>query len=161
MEKPKATAEHQWLMKMVGDWTVQGEAIMGPDKPAEKYETTESVRSLGSVWTMGESRMAMPNGDSAVSIMTLGYDPLRERFVGTFVTSMLTFLWSYSGTLDAARKVLTLDTEGPGLPPGKGLVRYQDVIEFLADDHRTLTSRSLGEDGKWTTFMVAHYRRRK
>jgi len=39
--------------------------------------------------------------------------------------------------------------------------KYQDVITLECDDHRVLTSRVPGDDGKWTEFMAAHYRRRK
>ena len=68
------------------------------------------------------------------------------------------------GELDAAGKVLTLNSEGPdmstGAPPGKR-ARYKDVIEIKSDDHRVLTSHCLGDDGKWQHFMTAEYRRSK
>ena len=41
------------------------------------------------------------------------------------------------------------------------MAKYQDVIEFKSDDHRVLTSRTLGDDGQWREFMTAHYRRKK
>ena len=62
--------------------------------------------------------------------------------------------------LDAAGKVLTLDAEGPSFTDGK-MAKYQDMIEFKSDDHRVLSSQSLGDDGKWQRFMTANYRRRK
>lgn len=39
--------------------------------------------------------------------------------------------------------------------------KYRDVIELVSDDHRTLTSHVLGDDGTWRKFMTAHYRRTK
>ena len=91
--------------------------------------------------------------------MTLGYDPRSKRFVGTFVASMMTHLWLYNGTLDQAGKVLTLDCEGPSFSGGDTLAKYQDVIEFIDDDHRVLSSRILQANGEWQHFMTAHYRR--
>jgi hypothetical protein len=41
------------------------------------------------------------------------------------------------------------------------MAKYQDIIEFLGNDRRTLTSRVLGADGQWQPFMKAHYRRKK
>jgi hypothetical protein len=41
------------------------------------------------------------------------------------------------------------------------MAKYQDITEIKSDDHRVLSSRVLGPDGKWTQFMTAHYRRRK
>jgi hypothetical protein len=57
--------------------------------------------------------------------------------------------------------VLTLDTEGPDFSGGPDLVPYQDIIEFVDDNHRKLSSQLRGPDGKWTTFMTAHYHRKK
>jgi hypothetical protein len=50
----------------------------------------------------------MPGGGTCDSIMTPGYDPPTKRFVGPFIASMLTHVWIYNGSLDAAEKVLTL-----------------------------------------------------
>jgi hypothetical protein len=94
------------------------------------------------------------------SIMTLGYDPARKRFVGTFVGSMMTHLWLYDGALDAAGKVLTLDSEGPNFTQD-GLAKYQDIIELVSDDVRTLKSQIQGDDGNWLHFMSVTYRRVK
>jgi hypothetical protein len=93
--------------------------------------------------------------------MTLGYDPQKKRFVGTWVGSMMTWLWIYDGSLDAAQKVLTLSSDGPDFKVEGKLAKYRDVIEFKNDNHRVLTSHVLGEDGKWNQFMTAHYRRKE
>jgi hypothetical protein len=91
--------------------------------------------------------------------MTLGYDPQSKKFVGSFIASVMTHLWPYNGTLDAANKVLTLDSEGPSFADDGTMAKYQDIIEFISPDHRTLSSQWLGPDGKWNPFMKAHYRR--
>lgn len=153
--------EHEWLQKLVGDWTFESECMGEPGKPTEKHRGTESVKSLGGLWIVGEGQGEMPGGGTARMMITLGFDPQRNRFVGTWVGSMMTHLWVYEGELDASGRVLTLNAEGPSFTdPGK-LTRYQDIIEVPSADHRVLSSRSLGEDGKWTHFMTAHYRRAK
>jgi hypothetical protein len=92
--------------------------------------------------------------------MALGYDPLAEKYVGSWVCSVDNHFWRYEGTLDAAGKVLTLNTEGPDISaPGK-LAKMKDVIEIKDKDHRTLTSFMQGADGKWTQFMTMHVRRK-
>lgn len=35
--------EHQWLQKLVGEWTYESEALMGPDQPPVKSTGTETV----------------------------------------------------------------------------------------------------------------------
>ena len=152
--------EHQWLNKLVGKWTLESECIMGPGQPPSTFKGSEVVRSVGGLWTIAEGEGEMPGGGTAKSIMTLGYDPRIERFVGTFIASMMTHLWIYNGTLDAAGNVLTLDTEGPKFDQS-GMARYQDVITLVSDDHRLLTSQCRGDDGQWRQFMTAHYRRQR
>jgi hypothetical protein len=153
--------EHQWLQKLVGEWTSEAECSMGPDQPPSKFTGTESVRSIGGLWVMCEGRGEMPGGGTATTFMTLGYDPVRKCYVGTFLGSMMTHLWVYDGGLDRAGKVLTLDTEGPSFAAEGKMTKYKDVIEFKTDDHQVLTSHLLGDDGKWHEFMTAHYRRVK
>lgn len=156
--REQPTAEHHWLQKLVGQWTYENECDMGPDKPPMKYSGTENVRSLGGLWTIGEGTMGSGEGAGS-SIMTLGYDPRNQRFVGSFVASMMTHLWPYNGTLDESGKVLTLDSEGPSFSGDGSLAKYQDIIEFVDDDHRVLSSRFLLPDGEWRHFMTAHYHR--
>lgn len=155
----QAQKEHQWLQKLVGDWTFQGEATMEPDKPADKFEGAESVRALGELWIVAEGQGEMPGCGTVRTIMTLGFNPRSGRFVGTFIASMMPHLWVYDGALDGPGTTLALDTEGPD-KSGK-LVKYRDVIEIQGQDRRTLTSHSLGADGLWRKFMAATYLRRK
>jgi hypothetical protein len=158
----KPQKEHEWLHKLVGEWSAEMECVMGPDQPPTKSTGSEMVRSLGGFWTIGEGQGEAPDGTPVTSIMTLGYAPQKERFVGTFVASMMTHLWVYEGTLDAAGRVLTLDTIGPSFSGDGKMVKYQDIIAFESDDHRTLRSRALGEDGQWGPFFVtANYRRKR
>ncbi len=160
MMQPEPQPEHQWLQRLVGEWTFEHECIVDPDQLPMKSTGTESVRSLGGLWTVGEGQSEMPDGTPGTTIMSLGYDPQTKRFVGTFIGSMMTHLWIYNGALDAAGKVLTLDTEGPDFSGGSDLVPYQDIIEFVDDNHRTLSSRLREADGQWNTFMTAHYHKK-
>lgn len=153
--------QHHWLQKLVGEWTYEGEALAGPDKPAEKFKGTETVRALGGAWVVCEGQGEMPGGGTAQSVLTLGYDTKQQRFVGTWIGSMMDKLWVYDeGFLDVAEKTLTLGAEGPDFEVQGKTAKYRDVIEFKDDDFRTLTAYLLGSDGQWTSFMTSHYRRR-
>lgn len=158
--------EHQWLEKLVGEWTVETEATMGPGKPPEKFAGTESVRSVGGLWVVCEGHGEMPGAGMSTSLTTIGYDPQQSQFVGTFVGSMMTNLWNYKGSLNPDETVLTLEADGPAMPDDGKMVEgkmatYQDVIEMKSDDHRVMTSRVLRDDGEWQEFMTSHYRRIK
>lgn len=149
--------EHHWLQKLVGEWTYEGECNMGPDQPPAKSTGSEVVRSLGGLWVLCEGQGEMPGGGLATTLMTIGYDPRQKRFVGTWVGSMMAHLWLYEGTLDAAGKVLTLESEGPSMTGDGKLAKYRDVIELKSDDHRVMTSHLLGDDGQWHLFMTASF----
>lgn len=161
MMKAEPQKEHEWLHKLIGDWTYESEASMGPDQPVEKVTGSESVRSLGGIWIIAEGEGEMPGGGTGTSIMTLGYDERKKRFVGSWVGSMMTNIWVYDGELDAAERVLTLSSEGPDFEKEGKMANYRDVIEFKSDDYRTLTAFMEGADGKWNELMTAHYRRKK
>ena len=77
--------QHKWLQQLVGQWTYETEAEMSPDKPAVKFKGTETIRGIGGLWIIGESQGEMPGGGIAQMVLTLGYDPLKGRFIGTFV----------------------------------------------------------------------------
>src|SRR5262245_4922269 len=155
----KPQQEHEWLHQLIGEWTFENECIMGPDQPPVKHTGSESVRSLGGLWVLCEGRGEMPGGGISNSVMTLGFDPAKGRFVGSFIASVMTFFWSYDGAL--AGNVLTLDAEGPSFAGDGKMAKYQDIIEIKSRDHRLLMSQVLGPDGKWSRFMTAHYRRTK
>lgn len=154
----KPQNEHAWLEQLVGEWDVQMEGTMGPDQPPVVHTGTDSVRSL-TVWVMCEGTMS--DDATARTVMTLGFDPAKGKFLGTFIGSMMTNMWVYEGTLDAAGKVLTLDADGPSFADPTKTAKYKDAIEIVSPDHRILTSRFLGDDGTWHQFMTAHYRRKK
>lgn len=158
MQIPEPQAEHLWLHQLVGEWSIESEFRMASDQPSMKTTGREVVRLLGRFWTIGEGTGDAPEG-GCDSIMTLGYDPQTKRFVGSFIASAMTHFWRYVGSLDATERVLTLDCEGPSFSGDGTMARYQDIIEFVTPDHRTLTARVEGADGSWQHFMTAHYRR--
>lgn len=151
--------QHQWLQRLLGDWTMEAECRTGPDQPPIRSTGTEVVRPLGDLWIMAEGEGKAADGDVGRAVITLGYDPA-AGFVGTFVATMGTHLWVYHGTLNAEETILTLDTEGPNFS-GAGMAKYQDIIEIVSPEHRILRSRLLGDHGQWNDFMTAHYHRVK
>jgi hypothetical protein len=153
------TKEHRWLQQLVGEWTYEANAAATPGQPASRATGTETVRSIGGIWVLAEGHGEAPGAGQATTVMTLGFDPQRARFIGTWIGSMMTHMWIYEGGLDQSGRILTLDSEGPSMADDGTTSRYQDVIEFKRPDHRTLTSRVLGPDGTWTSFMTAEYRR--
>ncbi|WAS90463.1 DUF1579 domain-containing protein [Nannocystis punicea] len=150
--------EHQWLQQLVGEWTWETDASTDPECPAGATRGRETVRALGDLWIVAEGHGDLSGGGQGGTLMTLGYDPKKERFVGTWVGSMMPNLWVYEGSLDANKRILNLDSEGPAMT-GEGRGKYRDVIELVADDRRTFSGHALQPDGTWRQLMRMHYRR--
>ncbi len=157
MEAEKPKAEHQWLQKLVGEWTYEMEAYMGPDQPKQNFPGVQTFRSLGGLWVIGEFEGEGHEGGISRSVITLGFDPAKGSFVGSFVSGMMSKLWLYDGKLDATGKRLVLDSEGPAFS-GEGLAKYQDTVEVVSDDHWRFRSQ-IFTDGKWNEFMVQDCKR--
>ena len=155
------TKQHAWLRKFLGEWTFTAAMNCQPGEPEITTTGSESVRALGDLWIVADGRGEMPGGGQASMMLTIGYDPARERFIGTWIGSMMTYLWTYTGQLDAAGKVLTLECEGPNFESPGSTCNYRDVHEFISDDERTLTSYVQAPDGSWNKMMTATYRRKK
>jgi hypothetical protein len=153
-------AEHHWLQKFVGEWVSEGKMTMAPGEEPVVFRGTESVRSVGELWIIGEARGEMPGGGEMVAITTIGYDPRKGRYVGSFIASAGAEMLLYEGTLDEAQQTLSLDTEAPAMDGSGGRAQYRDVMKFESDDRRVLTSHVMGKDGEYHQFMEALYRRK-
>lgn len=156
-EAAPPSAEFAWLQQLVGEWTIDVEASMGPEGEMTQMLGSESVRTIGSQWVFCEGR----GEQNQHSAMTLGYDPAKEKFVGTWVDSTGPMLWVYSGQLDETRKILALDAEGPSFDDPTKTAWYRDSIEIKSADHRVLTSAFKNPDGTFTTMLRAEYRRKR
>ena len=132
--------------------------VMGPGKPPVKSKGTESVRSLGGFWSVSEMKGECL-GVKVTGLMTVGYDPQKKKYVGTWVCSMSDWLCKYEGT--AAGKVLTLECEGPSPADPAKTSKMRDVIEIKDKDTKVLKSFLQTEDGKWVPFMTMTSRRKK
>ncbi len=135
----KPQKEHDWLHQLVGEWTSEMDCAMGPDQPRQKSKGRETVRSLGGLWTLGEGEGEMPDGTTGRTLMTLGFDPAKGRFV--------------------AANVLTLESSGPNMTGDGAVIPYRDVVTLVSPDHRILASYMPDGKGGWSEFMTAHYRR--
>lgn len=157
MMNPEPHAMHRWLHQLLGDWTSSSACEPQPGQPDEHSLGAERVRKLGDLWVVLEGTGTLPGGGEARMQMTLGYDPEKNEFLGTWVGSMMTHMWVYRGTLDADQKVLTLETEGPSFKGDGKTARYRDVITMVSPNERTLTSFGQQPDGSWNQFMQAKY----
>ena len=151
------TPEHRWLQQLVGEWTYENECVMGPDGKTERGSGREVVRAFGDLWILGEMTGTAPGCGEMKGLMSLGFDPAKDRFVGTWIGTPMAYMFVYEGTLEG--NVLTLDCEGPAFDNPAETARYQDIVELRSPDERVLRSQCLGSDGTWTPFMSGVFTR--
>ncbi|MFO7303597.1 MAG: DUF1579 domain-containing protein [Acidobacteriota bacterium] len=152
--------EHQWLARLVGEWISIEEVEATESTKATRLEGTETYRAIGAYWVVGEAVSPTHDGNLHVSQTTLGWDPARKRFVGSWIGSSMPYLWVYDGELDESGNALALYSEGPAMDGSGAIVPYKDVIAFIDDNTRTLTGHTKGPDGQWVPFTRTEYRRR-
>jgi hypothetical protein len=156
----RPTSEHKWLEQFIGEWEFSPPPPPGVQAPPEQQAYVQTFRSLRGIWFIGEGEMPEPGGTVGTTITTLGFDPARNRFIGTWIGSMMSHLWVYEGELDAERRILSLYTVGPDMSGDRGLVHYCDAFEMMDPGHYVQRSSVRGEDGTWAEFMALDYRRR-
>lgn len=157
--KTEPVEQHLWLRKLVGEWTYENESSCLPNQPPMKFTGRESVRMLGNLWALAEMTGTMPDGSTMTALMTLGYDPVRQAFIGSWIGSPMAHMFVYEGQLSADGLTLPLNTIGPSFTDMSSMANYQDIISFTKDGKRTLTSQCQNPDGSWTQFMQATYTR--
>ncbi|MEZ6069210.1 MAG: DUF1579 domain-containing protein [Pirellulales bacterium] len=152
-EFPAPTEQHQWLEKFVGQWDITSKGMMGPDQPPMECSAVMKSKMLGGFWVVTETDGETPGG-KFTSLQTIGYDPAKQVYVGTWVDSMTNHLWHYEGSVDESGKTLTLEAEGPNFMTGGATAKFRDSYEFKSPDEIIARSSIQGEDGKWITFMT-------
>lgn len=157
---PEPEKQHQWLEQFVGEWESTAEFAMGPDQPEMKCEGTMTYRMLGGFWVVAEVSNESP-GMTMKAIQTVGYDPAKKKYVGTWVDSVTSHMWNYTGTVDESGKILALDAEGPNFMADGKMTTFRDAYEFKSPDHIISSSSILMDDGEWVTFMKGEMRRVK
>lgn len=151
--KPNPSSEHEWLKQFVGKWTYEMHCDMGPDQPVFHGTGTDVGRMLGELWVVSEMEGNVPGHETMTAVACIGYDLRKQKFIGTWCGSPMDYMFVYEGSLDADRRVLTLDTSGPSFVEEGAIADFQDIYAFNADGTRTLTSRMKMPDGSWFEMM--------
>jgi hypothetical protein len=156
-----AAIKTDWHRQMVGDWDVEGKGDDGSGAGEIQISGTETVKTFGNNWIITEGVIQLPGGGTMDYRMTLGYDPDKEKYVGSWICDQMTTHWMYEGSLDESGTTLTLATEGPNPSAGGKKTKFRDVIEMKDKDLRVHRSMMQTDDGEWVEFASSQYRRKK
>jgi hypothetical protein len=154
---PPVSDPTEFVHRLVGEWSVVTQTVLGPGQEPVVSEGRESARMVGS-WLVAEN-VGNAAGRPFTAILTLGWDPHGERFVATWIDGVQRHLWQYTGALDEAGAVLTLETEGPFMGDPSQTARYRVMIEAPAPDRKVMRSQIFGPHGEWFEFSRAEFQR--
>lgn len=130
------TKAHLWLADAVGTWHVEGRYYVAPDEEPMEASGSEVVEMFGAFWRRSHLEMELP-GSIVRGCTCLGFEPLRQRFVATWLDTTNPFLYVYEGSLDEASGTLTLT--GTNTDPASGQrALYRSVERFALPSRRTL-----------------------
>lgn len=157
-EFPGTAPEHELLKRFVGEWEITGECTTTPGSDPTENTGRTSSRLLGGRWVINEM-VFDADGTEIRGVQTLGYDPAKQKYIGTWTDSMMNHLWVYEGVYDEEKRTLVLDTMGPNMMGDGELVPFQDTFEFVSEDKITMRSKAKDDAGEWVVFMTSEMSR--
>jgi hypothetical protein len=149
---PKPGPEHALLKQFEGEWEGTMKSPAGESKAMATYKL-----GYGGFWLTLDVKGEF-GGQKFEGRGTTGYDPIKKKYVGTFIDSVGPSLAISEGTFDKEGKTLTETGEAPG-PDGKTM-KFKSVSEFKDKDTLIFTMYDVKE-GKDQEFFKITYKRKK
>lgn len=160
-QAPQPSAEHEGFKHEVGVWDAESKTWMAPDAEPILSKGVETNRMHGPMWLVSEFEseiMGAPyNGHGQ-----FGYDPKKQKYVGTWIDNYSPHLTVMEGTMDEATKTLTMMSEGYNMMTGEKETSKM-VSKMIDDDHKKfeIFGPVPGKPGEWWKKMEINYTRRK
>jgi hypothetical protein len=158
----KPTAEHKLLAADEGTWDATVKSFMGgPDaEPSVSKGTEVNTVMTGGLWLLSKFDGDF-NGMKFEGHGQFGYDPVKKKYVGTWIDSMSPSLSVLEGEYDAKTKTMTY--VGTGFDPEHNAKYTQKMVTTAKDeDTRVFTLYMKYDDGKGDVkFMEITYQKRK
>ncbi len=154
MQLPPPTPEHQRLLEGVGSW--KGTLTMWmPGQPEQKIAASEVIEPLGGYWT--RSRFTCDfQGMAFEGNGTMGFDPVKKCYVGTWVDNMTMELAVMEGEMSADGRTLIM--KWTARDPGTGQPAPHRSETVRTGDTSVITF--FHGEGQGTKSMVIEMKRR-
>ena len=158
-QHPTPAKEHEMFKEMAGTW----DAVMKFTDPTSGKEIeakgVETVSLVGGFWAVFDIKFADMMGMAWHGHGTIGYDPMKKKYVGSFAHSAAPFMSIGEGTADAGGKTLTMTWDGIG-HSGKP-EKMREIFERTDKDNAKMTMHAPGPDGKEMVMFTTTYKRKK
>ena len=151
-DAPKPTEQHTELLKGVGEWKGTLTAFM-PGAPSDPVEATETVEGIGPFWIQTRFECEWMSSPY-VGTGCVGYDPAKQKYVGTWIDSTSTHIALMEGEMDPKTQTLVMRWNGPD-PSGKMTPHRHETVH-TPDSY---TSTFYMGEGAGTKTMVIEMKR--
>lgn len=151
---PKPGKEHQRLAEMVGTWDATMQMAGMPDSKGVSTITM----TLGGFWLVDQFQASIGGGPFE-GRGTTGYDPIKGKYVATWVDSWSSWLTVTEGVYDEKTKSLTMTGDGYDQMGQK--VKVKHVTIHKDANTNVFEMYQTGADGKEVKLMTITYVRRK
>ncbi len=130
---PKPWDEHKVLAEEVGTWDAVVKSYMGgPDaEPMISKGTEVNTMMSGGMWALSQFKGDF-GGMPFEGRGQFGYDPLKKKYIGTWIDSMSPGLSVLEGTYDAKTKTMTY--VGDSVEPASKMKYSQRMVTTTKDD---------------------------
>jgi len=157
-DMPKPDKEHAFLKKFAGKWEGTMSMREAADQPWKECKGTEQARMMGEFWAIGEWKAEsaeMPMQGIAIT----GYDPVKKKYVVTWIDSLMPSFTLGEGTVDKSGNILTTEVKTTDCRTGEPVTMTM-VQEFKDKDKQVWSMRMKGKDGKEFECMKGESKRR-
>ena len=159
VQPPSPGPEHKIISKLIGKWEVKQHFRMTPEQPFMESHGTDISRSgPGGLWLVSDYTAEFI-GQKFVGHGTLGYDPIKKKYVGTWIDSMSTGLNVYEGTHDEKTNTINYTHRATDPQTGKEMT-YRSKIVIADNDHYTMSMYMKAPDGREFESLRLDYSRK-
>lgn len=147
--------EHKMLKMDEGKWQATISMWNEQNKVTAKYTAIETNEMIGELWSIGKLQGQIAGTDFS-GFATLGYDPVKKKYIGTWIDSTRPEITEMEGNYDSKTKTLvlfytSLDQNGN---PGK----RKNVMIYQDKKTRDFTM-FIKQNEKWVKSMTILYQR--
>lgn len=153
---PQPGPQHEKLLESVGEWHVDCKHFMDPSQPPMESTATDTVRAIGGFWTVSDFKgeaMGMPFEGCS----TVGYDVIREKYVTTWVDSMMPNHWYMEGDFETD-DTMVFTGKGPS-HTGDGLIDWKISWEMCSKDKHIMRMFVCTPEGDMMTMENTYTRK--
>ena len=156
----KPTDEHKILARDEGTWDATVKSFAGPDaEPMISKGTEVNTVMPGGLWLLSKFEGDF-GGTKFEGRGQFGYDPIKKRYVGTWIDSMSPNLSVLEGSYDPKTKTMTYVGDAIN---GEGIKYSQKMVTTTKDDSSKVFTlyMKIGEAKDEVKFMEITYQKRK